>query len=162
MLIRATSCRKARMAGMPTDAIREHLARALDWKEAHATFDQAVEGIPPDNRGALAPGFDHSAWQLLEHIRLAQDDLLAFCRDADYVHNMKWPDDYWPNAPAPPDAAAWDASVRGYKQGVDAFRRLIRETSDLAAPVPTGKPSQTHLRSILLLIDHTAYHLGQI
>ena len=147
---------------MKSDPIRDHLVRALDWKEAHATFHQAVDGIPADKRGARAAGFEHSPWQLIEHIRLAQDDLLDFCRKADYVHTMKWPDDYWPKAPAPPDDAAWTQSLAGYARGLEGFRQVIRDVEDLGARVPTGKDSQTYLRSILLLIDHTAYHVGQL
>ena len=147
---------------MKSDPIRDHLVRVLDWKEAHATFLQAVDGIPADKRGASAAGFEHSPWQLLEHIRLAQDDLLDFCRNADYVHTMKWPDDYWPKAPAPPSAAAWTESLEGYARGLDGFRQLVRDVDDLGAKVPTGKDSQTYLRSILLVIDHTAYHVGQL
>jgi len=145
-----------------TDALRDHLARALDWQEAHATFDKAVADLPAGQRGAVPPGFDHSAWQLLEHIRLAQDDLLDFCVNTRYVHNLKWPDDYWPKGAAPPDAQAWTAAIGAYKRGLDEFKRVVRDTGDLAAAVPTGKPSQTYLRAILLLLDHTAYHVGQI
>jgi uncharacterized damage-inducible protein DinB len=147
---------------MKNDPIRDHLARVLEWKEAHATFDQAVDGIPADTRGARAPGFEHSAWQLLEHIRLAQDDLLDFCRNPEYVHTMKWPDDYWPKSPEPPGAQVWNESLAGYKRGLEGFKELVRSVDDLAAKVPTGKESQTYLRSILLVIDHTAYHVGQI
>jgi uncharacterized damage-inducible protein DinB len=142
--------------------IRDHLARALAWDEARATFDKAVAGIPEGKRGARAPGFDHSAWQLLEHIRLAQDDILDFCVNAQYEHTMKWPDDYWPARPEPPASAAWDASLAAYARGRDALQRVTRETPDLTAPVPTGKSTQTYLRSILLVIDHTAYHVGQL
>ena len=85
-----------------TDAVREHLIRALDWEDAHVNFDQALAGLPPDRRGARAAGFAHSAWQLVEHIRLAQADILDFCVNAQYVHTMTWPDDYWPADPAPP------------------------------------------------------------
>jgi uncharacterized damage-inducible protein DinB len=147
---------------MKTDPIRDHLVRVLDWKEAHATFQQAVDGIPADKRGARAAGFEHSPWQLLEHIRLAQDDLLDFCRNADYVHTMKWPDDYWPTAAAPPSAAAWTESLEGYARGLEGFKQLVRDVDDLGAKVPTGKDSQTYLRSILLVADHTAYHVGQL
>src|SRR5512138_1067342 len=84
-----------------TDAVRNHLARALDWEDAHAGFDKAVDGIPPDKRGAVAAGFEHSPWQLLEHLRLAQDDIRDFCVKKDYAHNLTWPDDYWPKDPAP-------------------------------------------------------------
>ena len=143
-------------------AIRDQLARALAWEEAHATFDKAVAGIPADRRGARAPGFEHSAWQLVEHIRLAQDDILEFCVNAEYEHTMKWPDDYWPVSPEPPNAAAWDRSLAEYARGREALQTLARETPDLTAAVPTGKSSQTYLRSILMVIDHSAYHVGQL
>ena len=143
-------------------AIRDHLARALAWEEAHATFDVAVAGIPAARRGARAPGFEHSAWQLLEHIRLAQDDILDFCVNAKYEHTMKWPDDYWPASPEPPNAGSWDGSLAEYARGREALQKLARETPDLTAVVPTGKSGQTYLRSILLVIDHSAYHVGQL
>ena len=143
-------------------AIRDHLARALAWEEAHATFDVAVAGIPAGKRGARAPGFEHSAWQLLEHIRLAQDDILDFCVNAQYEHTMKWPDDYWPASPEPPNPSAWDGSLAEYARGREALQKLARETFDLTATVPTGKSGQTYLRSILLVIDHSAYHVGQL
>lgn len=147
---------------MNTDAVRNHLTRALDWEEARATYDKAVDGIAADKRGARAPGFEHSPWQLIEHIRLAQDDILDFCVNEHYVHTMKWPDDYWPVDPAPPDANAWAESVGSYTRGREEVKRLVRDADDLTAKVPTGKASQTYLRSVLLLIDHTAYHVGQL
>ena len=147
---------------MPTDAIRDHLVRVLDWEEAHVGFDKAIDGIPADKRGARAPGFDHSPWQLLEHIRLAQEDILDFCVNPKYVHTMKWPDDYWPRHPAPPNAAAWDESIASFKREREKLKALARETKDLYAPVPTGKANQTYLRTLLLVVDHNAYHLGQI
>ena len=145
-----------------TEALRDHLVRVLDWEEAHVGFDKAVEGIPPDKRGARAAGFEHSPWQLLEHIRIAQEDILDFCLNAQYAHNMKWPDDYWPKDPAPPSDMAWTDSVASYARSRDAMKQLAREAPDLAATVPTGKGSQTYLRAILLVADHTAYHVGQV
>jgi uncharacterized damage-inducible protein DinB len=145
----------------PSDPIRDHLVRALDWEEAHVGFDKAVDGIPPDKRGARAPGFEHSLWQLVEHIRLAQDDILDFCVNAKYEHKMKWPDDYWPDA-APPSEQAWHDSLAAYKRSLDTMKQLAREVPDLAAAVPTGKPKHTYLREILLVIDHTAHHVGQV
>ena len=144
------------------DAVRDHLARVLDWEEAHVGFDKAVDGIPPDDRGARAPGFEHSPWQLLEHIRLAQDDILDFCVNAKYVHTMKWPDDYWPANPAPPNDKAWTDSLASYARSREALKRVARDTPDLTATVPTGKDKQTFMRAILLIADHTAYHVGQI
>ena len=145
-----------------TTALRDHLARVLDWEEAHVTFDKAVEGIPPDTRGARAAGFEHSPWQLLEHIRIAQDDILDFCVNSAYELKMKWPDDYWPKDPAPPNAAAWTDSIASYARSRDALKRLARDVADLTAKVPTGNGDQTYLRAILLTADHTAYHVGQL
>lgn len=145
-----------------TDAFRNHLVRALDWEEAHVGFDKAVEGIPPDKRGARAPGFEHSPWELLEHMRIAQEDIVDFCVNANYEHTMKWPDDYWPPQPAPPNARAWTDSIASFTRSRDALQRLAREVEDLTAKVPTGKGTQTYLRAILLAADHTSYHVGQL
>jgi uncharacterized damage-inducible protein DinB len=146
---------------MREDAFRDHLVRVLDWGEAHVDFDKAIDGIPADKRGARAAGFEHSPWQLLEHIRLAQDDILDFCLNPTYHHNMKWPDDYWP-APAPPGDEAWKNSIASFTRSREQMKALARDVEDLTAKVPTGKGNQTYLRAILLVADHTAYHLGQL
>jgi uncharacterized damage-inducible protein DinB len=144
------------------DAFRAHLVRILDWEEAHVGFETAVDGIPADKRGAQAPGFEHSPWQLLEHMRLAQKDLLEFCVNQRYVHTLKWPDDYWPS-PAPRGPAVWTESVADFKADLEKLKQLAADTTvDLFATVPTGKGDQTYLRSILLVVDHNAYHLGQL
>ena len=143
-------------------AIRDHLARALDWEDAHVAFDGALAGIPLDKQGAAAPGFEHTLWQLLEHIRIAQRDILDFCRDPHYAHTMRWPQDYWPREPAPQVPDAWTASVASYRHDREALKGVALDTSDLTALVPTGKGTQTYLRAILLTVDHTAYHVGQI
>jgi uncharacterized damage-inducible protein DinB len=145
-----------------TEALRDHLVRALDWEEAHVAFDKAVGGIPPDKRGARPSGFEHSPWQLLEHIRIAQEDILDFCVNPTYAHTLKWPDDYWPQEPAPPDARAWTDSIASYGRSREAVKRLAHEVADLTASVPTGDARQTYLRAILLVIDHAAYHVGQL
>ena len=142
--------------------MRDHLVRVLEWEEAHVSFDKAVEGIPPGKRGGRPPGFEHSPWQLLEHIRLAQDDILDFCVNAKYEHTMKWPDDYWPVDPAPPTDKAWTDSIAAYGRSRETLQQLARDVKDLTATVPTGKASQTYLRAILLTADHTAYHVGQL
>lgn len=146
---------------MRDSALRDHLARVLDWEDAHVSFDRAVDGIPVDKRGARATGFEHSAWQLLEHIRLAQEDILDFCVNANYTHTLKWPDDYWP-APAPPSDAAWKESVRSFTRSREKLKALASDVEDLTANVPAGKGDQTYLRAILLVADHTAYHVGQL
>jgi hypothetical protein len=144
------------------DPLREQLARVLDWEEAHVGFGKTIDGIPPDKRGARAGGFEHTPWQLLEHLRLALRDLTDFAAKSDYQHSMTWPDDYWPARPTP-SADEWDASVNAYRADLKRLQQIVLDPStDLLAPVPTGKPTQTHLRNILLAIDHNAYHLGQL
>lgn len=143
------------------DALRDHLARVLDWEEAHVGFDTAVDGIAADMRGARAAGFEHSPWQLVEHMRIAQEDILDFCVNATFAHTLKWPDDYWPG-PMPPGEAAWQASIASFGQSREKMKALAREVDDLTARVPTGKGNQTYLRAILLSADHTAYHVGQL
>ncbi len=145
-----------------TRALRDHLSRVLDWEDAHVGFEKAVDGIPPDRRSARAAGFEHSPWQLVEHIRIAQEDILDFCVNRAYEHTMKWPDDYWPKDPAPPSQKAWDDSLASYARSMEELKRLARDAEDLTAKAPTGKAGQTYLRAILLTADHTAYHVGQL
>jgi uncharacterized damage-inducible protein DinB len=143
--------------------LRVHLIRALDWEEAHVGFEKAVAGIPDEKRGLRIVGFEHSLWELLEHMRIAQEDLVDFCLNANYVHSRKWPDDYWPQNPAPPDAAAWKKSVAALMTDRNKLKQLVQDPDvDLLALVPTGTGGQTYLRTILLVIDHNAYHLGQL
>lgn len=147
----------------PAARLRAQLVRLLDWEEAHVGFDKAVDGIPAGRYGSRAPGFEHSPWQLVEHLRLAQKDLLDFCVNAHYAHALKWPDDYWPPSHEPPDDAAWAASVADFVADRDRLKALVRDASvDLLALVPAGKGQQTVLRAILLVADHAAYHVGQL
>jgi uncharacterized damage-inducible protein DinB len=140
---------------------RQQLAAALAWKEAHAGFDAAVAGISPEARGTRPANLPYSAWQLLEHLRIAQHDILDFCRNAGY-QAMAWPDDYWPASPEPPDASAWDESIRLYREDRAALQRLATDADiDLTSKIPHGD-GQTYLREILLVTDHTAYHVGEL
>ena len=141
--------------------LRTQLSNFLDWHEAHADFDAAVIGIPADKRGAVPAGLPHSPWQLLEHLRIAQHDILDFCVNANY-QEMKWPDDYWPADPAPPSTSAWDESIAAYRRDREAMQRLAENPDiDVFAKIPHGS-GQTYLREILLVVDHASYHVGQI
>ena len=143
------------------DPLRQFLARSLDWEEAHARFDSAIADLPAAARGQRPKGAPHSVWELVEHIRLAQRDILDFCRDEHY-HEKQWPEDYWPKAPAPPTAKAWDESIRQYHADVEAFKRFVLDPAfDPFAKVPWGN-GQTLIREVVLTADHTAYHVGQI
>lgn len=145
------------------DSLRTQLALALDWPDAHVTFDQAVDAVPAASRGVVAPGFEHTAWQLLEHLRIAQADLLDFCTNAQYAHTLAWPAGYWPTTAAPPDDTAWDSSIAAFRRDREALKALVASPSfDLLAPVPSGGPTQTGLRTVLLTIDHNSYHIGQL
>ncbi len=141
--------------------LREQLAKIIDWNEAHADFHAAVDDFPAKLRGRVPDGLPHSAWQLLEHIRLALWDILEFSRDARHK-SPKWPEGYWPKTKAPASAEAWDKSVKAIDQHLDAMRKLVSDPSrDLFAPLPHGT-GQTLLRQALLAADHNAYHLGQL
>lgn len=144
------------------DPLRRHLAKLLDWEEAHVGLAAAFEGVPPEARGRVPDDLPHSLWQLLEHLRIAQRDLLEFCRDPEYRHTAAWPDDYWPADPEPPDDAAWETSLRACLGDLEALKALATDPAvDLLQSVPTGNEGQTYLRSILLAADHNAYHVGQ-
>ena len=143
-------------------AVREHLVRVLEWEDAHVSFDKAVEGISAQLQGMRAGAFPHSPWELLEHLRLAQGDILEFCTNAAYQHNKEWPGDYWPASAAPPTVTAWTDSVDAYGRDREALKAVARHEEDLTRPVPTGTAQQTYLRAILLAADHAAYHVGQL
>jgi len=149
------------MSAEALDAVRKILARALDWEDAHVGFDAAVRNVPAALRGKRPRGFPHSPWELLEHLRLAQRDLLDFCVNPRYVEGT-FPDDYWPRSARPPKANAWAGSVAAFRADREALKGLVSDRKrDLAARIPHGT-GQTYLRSILLVIDHGAYHVGQL
>lgn len=143
------------------DPLREQVRKVLEWEDAHVDFDGAVEGIGPDRRGSAPAGIPFSPWQLLEHMRITQHDILDFCRNPAY-RERAWPKEYWPSSPAPPTAAAWDESVEQYHRDRDDLKRLATDPSvDLFARIPHGT-GQTYLREILLVADHNSYHVGQL
>src|SRR5262245_51872977 len=108
------------------DSLRAHLTRLLQWKDAHAGFDAAVADVPASLRGTRPTGAEHSVWQLLEHARLAQHDIIDFCINPAY-QELTWPDDYWPADPAPPDAAAWERSITAFRADRQAFVDLVND-----------------------------------
>ncbi len=141
--------------------LREHIVSLLEGGNAHVKFDDVVPGIPPKLRGKKPEGFPHSAWMLLEHLRLAQWDILEFSRSAKHV-SPSWPDGYWPVAEAPPSAAAWDNSIKKCRKDLKAMCDLVANPkTDLFARIPWGG-GQTILREALLIADHNAYHLAQL
>ena len=149
------------MSGDSSSAVRSIVASSLDWDQAHATFDAAVANLPGTLRGRRPANFPHSVWELVEHIRIAQDDLADFMERADY-HQIKWPDDYWPKSPEPPSDAAWEESLAAIVRDREHIKEItMRPTIDFAAKIPWGT-GQTYLRTILVAVDHTAYHVGQI
>lgn len=138
------------------------VASSLDWEQAHASLEHAVKGLAPRLRAKHAKGFPHSAWDQVEHIRLAQYDLLDFCRNAKYVHALTWPDDYWPRPGAKPTARQWKASLAQIRRDSRALARFTTGfRGDLTARIPHGT-GQTYLRTVLVAMDHAAYHVGQI
>jgi hypothetical protein len=148
----------------PSDAhdrsLRDHLLNLLAMKGAHADFESAVADFPVQLRGTKAAGSPYTCWQLLEHMRIAQWDILEFSRDPNHV-SPEWPEGYWPKTEAPPNAAAWDRSIKQFRADLKAMRELIQDPkTDLYARIPHGE-GQTILREALLVADHNSYHLGQ-
>ena len=141
--------------------LRAQLRRILGWQDAHAGFEKSVEGLAAKLRGVRVDGFPHSAWELVEHLRITQHDILDFCVNADYKEK-EWPRDYWPASAEPPSANEWDESVRQYRGDRQKLQELAADPAiDLAATIPHGT-GQTYLRELLLVADHTSYHVGQL
>ena len=149
------------MPNQQAPSLRQHLANLLRMEGAHPTFHAAVSDFPVHLRGVRPPGAPHSAWQLLEHMRLAQQDILDFSRNPAY-QEKKFPDDYWPAGEAPPTEKSWNASVRQFQSDLEEMQALLADTKhDLLAAIPHGE-GQTLLREVLLVADHNSYHLGQL
>jgi DinB superfamily len=144
-----------------SDALRQHLLDLLRGRNAHADFDASVADFPSRLRGVKPPGAPHTAWQLLEHMRIAQWDILEFSRDAKHK-SPPWPEGYWPKSEAPPKAASWNNSLRSFRADLKAMAKLVADKkTDLFAKIPHGS-GQTILREALLIADHNSYHLGQM
>ena len=142
-------------------SLRKHLVHLLDSDHAHLKFDDAVKDFPPALRATRPPNEPHSPWELLEHLRIAQWDILEFTRNANHV-SPKFPDGYWPTDIAPPTDTAWDESIAAYRADLAAMTAIAEDESiDLHEKIAHGD-GQTVLREILLTVDHNAYHLGQL
>jgi hypothetical protein len=142
-------------------SLRDHVVYLLRGGGAHLDFDTAVADMPPELRGVKPERIPYSPWQLLEHMRIAQWDILEFSRNPSHV-SPPWPDGYWPETQAPPDSEAWDRSIDAFRRDLTAMQNLVTDPSaDLFAPIPHGQ-GQTLLREALLVADHNAYHLGQL
>jgi hypothetical protein len=143
--------------------LRKQLVALLNGGQAHVTFDDAVKNLPANLRGTVPPDLPYSAWQLLEHLRITQRDILNFSAPpTGGYHPIKWPDDYWPKTPHPPNERSWDHSVDAIHSDLKTFIALIETpNSDLFKPFRWGD-GQNLLREALLVADHTAYHLGEL
>ncbi len=142
-------------------SLREHLLYLLKGGGAHASFDDAVGDWPVQLAGVKVANFPHTAWMLLEHMRLAQWDILEFSRNSKHV-SPKWPEGYWPVLEAPPNEKFWTASMAAFRKDLQAMERLVSDGKvDLYERIPWGD-GQTVLREALLVADHNAYHLGQL
>jgi hypothetical protein len=154
--------RNRQVHGMSSSTtLREHVAKLLAWEDAHVGFEAAVADLPASLRGKQPPGLPYSPWQLLEHLRITQRDILDFCTSPHYVE-LAWPDDYWPDEASPPGTRAWEDSIQQFRRDREALQALSRDTDmDLEARVPQGS-GQIYLRELLLAADHTAYHVGEL
>ncbi len=142
-------------------SLREHLTNLLDGKGAHLTLEDALDGLPEDARGKRPPNVPHTPWRLLEHIRIAQRDIVDFCTNPKYKE-LNWPEDYWPKDDAPKNDAEWQKSIETVQQDLERMKALVNDPKvDLFAKITWGD-GQTVLREALLVADHNAYHVGEI
>jgi DinB superfamily len=143
--------------------LRKQILALLRGGQAHATFDEAIKAFPAEHRATVPPSLPYSAWQLLEHLRITQRDILNFSAPpTGGYHPLQWPEEYWPKSPEPPSAHAWDASIATIRKDLEHFEALITKSdSDLFKPFRWGD-GQNLLREALLIADHTAYHLGEL
>ena len=143
------------------EAIRDHVLKLLKGRHGHIDFETTLANLPQEFQGKKPEGAPHTPWQLLEHMRIAQWDILEFSRDPEH-ESPKFPEGYWPDSEAPSDEDAWQESVTSFRADLQAMADLVADPStDLYARIPHGS-GQTILREALLVADHNAYHLGQL
>jgi hypothetical protein len=149
------------MASNNVNVLRQHLLELLDGGHAHPDFETAIAGLPEALRGTRPTGLPYSPWRLLEHLRIAQWDILRFSVDPNHV-SPEFPSGYWPDSDAPPDPGAWDRSIAAFRADFQEMKALVANPqTDLFAPIPHGQ-GQTILREALLVADHNSYHIGQM
>ena len=145
---------------MTDTAVRDLLVKLLGWEDAHVGFDDAVAHIPEHMRGTQVSGL-HSPWELVEHLRITQHDILDFCRNTDY-EEKDWPRDYWPATPAPSSSSAWNESIAQFRRDREDLQKLAASPDvNLEDRIPHGE-GQTYMRELVLASDHAAYHVGQL
>jgi len=158
---KTASKRASGSAGKNDDILRKHVIDLLKGGSAHVQFMDAIDGFPQHKRGTFAPGLSHTGWQLLEHARIAQWDILEFSRNPNHM-SPGFPEGYWPKTPGPPSDADWEKSVQSFQHDLEEMIALVKNPkTDLYAKIPHGD-SQTILREALVLADHNAYHVGQL
>lgn len=142
-------------------SIRELLIEQLNGKNAHVNFNQAIQGVTWKQAGIKVEGLPHTIWQLVEHIRISQDDIIEFCINEEY-EEIEWPDDYWPESHQPSGKEEWEDSITAVHEGIERMKEMVNNPNlDLQNPFPHGN-GQTLFREVMLIIDHGAYHIGQI
>lgn len=144
---------------MSQTELRQHIRCLLDEEQAHVSFDASVAHFPVELAGVVPDGWAWSAWQLVEHIRIAEADILAYCKPQPYP-GLKWPDEYWPQGAAPPSESDWLESIRKFREGRRELLSML-DSVDLLSTVPHSG-EHTYLREFLLVADHAAYHIGQL
>ena len=148
---------------MPTDkAWKAIVASSLDWEQGHLSLENVLKDLPANLRGCRPEGLPHSPWDVVEHIRISQHDLLDFCQNLNYHHDLDWPDDYWPEPEENISDESWNNSLKEIRRDRDAFKAFTMEpVRDLTEKIPAGT-GQTYLRTVLVALDHTAYHTGEL
>lgn len=146
---------------MSDQHLREQLANALAHRQAHQLFDTAIESFPPDHYNTRPPKVPYSFWHLLEHLRIAQADILDYIENPDYQY-LNFPDDYWPPPDEEVDSAKWQSTSAAFRTNLAALVRIVKDPArDLFAQIPHGQPGHTILREILVVAAHNSYHIGE-
>ena len=141
--------------------LREQLVKALLNRQAHQLFDDAIKGFPPEHYNTRPPRLPYSFWHLLEHLRIAQADILDYIENPDYQY-LNFPDDYWPHPDAEADAAQWGGTIAAFRTDLAALVRIVKDPArDLQAQIPHGEGGHTILREILVVAAHNSYHIGE-